>query len=98
VKHCGSVPPEAWDYFCRELDRSTEKKRARQRQSLLREEVATEGNVIHDIHSENDKELECAIHVSRGEEQYVRQVREQGGRYEHGVSPLNNKQVVSLID
>jgi hypothetical protein len=58
----------------RELDRSAEKKRARQRQSLLREEVAVEGNVVHDIDSENNKELQCAIHVSREEEQYARRV------------------------
>jgi hypothetical protein len=29
VNHCGSVPPELRDIFCRALDRSTEKKRAR---------------------------------------------------------------------
>jgi hypothetical protein len=49
VKHCGSVPPKVRDYFRCELDRSDEKKRARQRQSLLREEVAAEVNVVHDI-------------------------------------------------
>jgi hypothetical protein len=51
---------------------------------LLREEVATEGNVVHDINSDNDKELQRAIHLSREEAQYVRRVRDQGGRYEHG--------------
>jgi hypothetical protein len=47
VKHCGSVPPDMRDYFRRDLDRTTENMRARQRQSLLREEVLAEGNVIH---------------------------------------------------
>jgi hypothetical protein len=84
AKYCGSVPLEVRDYFHHELDRSAEKKRARQHQSLLGEEVATEGNVVYGIDTENDEELQGAIHISREEEQYVRQVREQGGRYEHG--------------
>jgi hypothetical protein len=55
VKHFGSVPPKVCDYFCCELDRSAEKKRAMQRLSLLREEVAAEGNVVYDIDSENNE-------------------------------------------
>jgi hypothetical protein len=98
VKHCGSVPAEVQDYFCHELNRSAENKRARQRQSLLREEVAAEGNVVHDIDSENDEELQRVIHVSREDNQYARRVREQDGRYEQGVAPLNNRQVVSLTN
>jgi hypothetical protein len=74
VKYCGSVPPDVQDYFCHDINRTTENRRARQRQSLLREEVATEGNVVHNIDSDNDEELECAIHLSREEVQYVRRV------------------------
>jgi hypothetical protein len=72
VKHCGSVPPDVQDYFRHELDRTAENRRARQRRSLIREEVATDGNAVHDIDSENDEELQRAIHVSREEAQYVR--------------------------
>jgi hypothetical protein len=72
VKHCGSIPQDVRDYFRHELDRTAENRRARQRQSLLREEVVAEGNVIHDIDSNNDEELQCAIHVSREEVQYAR--------------------------
>jgi hypothetical protein len=72
VKHCCSVPSEVRDYFHHEIDRSAEKKRARQRLTLLREEVAAEGNVVDDIDSENNEELQHAIHVSRDEEQYAR--------------------------
>jgi flavin-dependent dehydrogenase len=99
VKHCGSIPQDVRDYFRHELDRTAENRRARQWQSLLREEVVAEGNVVHDIDSDNDEELQCAIHVSREEVQYAWWVREQGGRYEHGVGRLNNNQVVvSLTD
>jgi hypothetical protein len=84
VKHCGSVPPDVGYYFCRELDRTAENRRVRQRQSLLREEVATEGNVVHDIDSDNDDELQCAIHISRELAQCAQRVREQCGRYDHG--------------
>jgi hypothetical protein len=31
VKHCGSVPPDVQDYFPRDLDRTAENMRARQR-------------------------------------------------------------------
>jgi hypothetical protein len=79
VKHCGSVPPDVQDYFHRGLDRTAKNRRARQRQSLLREEVATQGNVVHNIDSDNNEELQRAIHISREEAQYARRVRQQGG-------------------
>jgi hypothetical protein len=84
VKHCGSVPPDVRDYFRRGLDRSTHNRRARQRQSMLREEVATEKNVVHNIDSNNDEELQCEIHLSRNKAQYAQRVRQQDGQYEHG--------------
>jgi hypothetical protein len=68
------VPLDVRDYFRRELDRTTENRRARQEQSMLREEVATEGNVVHDIDSNNNEELQHAIHVSREEAQYAQRV------------------------
>jgi hypothetical protein len=83
VKHCGSVPPVVRDYFRHDLDTTAENRRARQRQSLLREEVIVEENVVHDIDSDNYEELQCAIHLSKEEAQYARRVRDQGGRYEH---------------
>jgi hypothetical protein len=76
VKHCGSVSPDVQDYFCRDLDRTDENKSARQRRSLLREEIAVEGNVAHNIDSDNDEELQRAIHHSREEAQYARRVRQ----------------------
>jgi hypothetical protein len=88
------------DYFCHDLYRTVENKSARQQQSLLREEVAVKGNVIHDIDSDNDEELQ---HV-----QYIFQERRRNmrGEYESkvggmsmGVGRLNNNQVVvSLTD
>jgi hypothetical protein len=48
--------------------------------------MAIEGNVVHDIDSD-DKELQRAFHASREEEQFARVAREGGGgwgRYEHG--------------
>jgi hypothetical protein len=38
---------------------------------MLREEVAAEGNVVHNIDSNNDEELQLAIHLSREEAQYA---------------------------
>jgi hypothetical protein len=76
VKHCGSVPPDVRDYFHRDLDRTIENRRARQRQSLLREEVIAERNVIHNIDSDNDEELQCTIHLSREGAQYAHRVRQ----------------------
>jgi hypothetical protein len=71
VKRCGSVPPDVRDYFRRDLDISAQSMRARQRQSLLREEVAAEENVVHNIDSGNNEELQRAIHLSRKETQYA---------------------------
>jgi hypothetical protein len=71
VKHCGSVPPDVRDYFYRDHDKNTENKKARPHQSLLREEVATKGNVIHNIDSDNNEELQHVIHLSREEAQYA---------------------------
>jgi hypothetical protein len=51
---------------------------------LLREEVAAEGIVVHNIDLDNDEELQRAIHLSREEAQYAQQVQQQGGQYEHG--------------
>jgi hypothetical protein len=56
MKHCGSVPSNIRDYFRCDLDRTSENRRARQQQSLLREEVGAEGNVVHNIDSDNDEE------------------------------------------
>jgi hypothetical protein len=47
---------------------------------LSREEVDVKGNVVHDIDSENDNELQRAIHVSREDEQYARRVQEHDER------------------
>jgi hypothetical protein len=74
VKHCCSVPPDVREYFHRDFNRTAENRRAQQRHSLLREEVATEGNVVHNIYSDNDEELQRAIYLSREEEQYAQQV------------------------
>jgi hypothetical protein len=71
MKHCGSVSPDVRDYFRRDLDRSTQNRRARQQQSMLREEVAAEGNVVHNIDSDNNEELQRAIHLYREEAQYT---------------------------
>jgi hypothetical protein len=98
VKHCGSVPPDVWDYFCRDLDRTIENRSARQQQSLFKEEVAAEGNVVHDIYSDNDEELQRAIHVSREEAQFARRVRQQGGQYEHGGGSSQQQPSSGLFD
>jgi hypothetical protein len=84
VKHYGSVPLDIRNYFHHDLDRTTQNRKARQRQQLLREEVAAEGNVVHNIDSDNYEELQCAIHLSREEAQYAQRVRQHGGQYEHG--------------
>jgi hypothetical protein len=61
-------------FFCRELDRTVVKK-TKQRETLLREEVVSEGNVVHQFDSDNDEELQGALHASQ-EEEYVRWVRQ----------------------
>jgi ribosomal protein RSM22 (predicted rRNA methylase) len=62
-----------------------DKMKSKKNERLIREEVAAEGNVIHDIGSE-DKELQHALHPSREEAQFERVARERGrgGQYEHG--------------
>jgi hypothetical protein len=77
VKHYLCVPPNVCDYFQCELDRTTDKKKSKQKERLLREEVAVEGNVVYDIDSE-DEELQRALHASREEEQFARAARERG--------------------
>jgi hypothetical protein len=83
VKHCSCVPPDVRDYFRRELDRTADRKKTKKKERLLREEVAAEGNVVHDIDSD-DKELQCALHASREEAQREREARQRGGQYERG--------------
>jgi hypothetical protein len=76
--HCSCVAPDVHDYFQRELDRMADSKMSKQKKRLLREEVAAEGNVIHDIDSE-DEELQRALYASREEAQYARAARERAG-------------------
>jgi hypothetical protein len=78
VKHCSSVPPDVHDYFLQELDRTVDRKKSKQKERLLREEVVTEGNVIHDIDFDDD-EFHRAFHASREDEQFARASREGGG-------------------
>jgi hypothetical protein len=40
--------------------------------------------VVYNIDSNNDEELQHAIHISREEAQYAQRVKQQGGQYEHG--------------
>jgi hypothetical protein len=69
VNHCGSVLSDVRDYFRREFDRIVENRRAKQRQSLIREEVVEE-NVVHNIDSENDEKLQRAIHALQKTDKY----------------------------
>jgi hypothetical protein len=55
VKHCSCVPPDVRDYFRCELDRTADRKKSNQKERLLREEVTAEGNVVHDIDSEDEE-------------------------------------------
>jgi ribosomal protein RSM22 (predicted rRNA methylase) len=55
-----------------------DRKKSKQKERLLRDEVATEDNVIHDIDSD-DEELQHALHASREGEQFVRAAREHAG-------------------
>jgi hypothetical protein len=60
-----------------------DRKKSKQKERLLREEVAAEGNVIPDIGFEDEK-LQRALHSSREEAQFARAAREGGGgQYEH---------------
>jgi hypothetical protein len=51
--------------------------------------------MIHNIDSDNDEELQRAIHLSREDAQYAQRIRQQCGQYEHGVAPLSNNQAVT---
>jgi ribosomal protein RSM22 (predicted rRNA methylase) len=51
--------------------------KSNQKERLLRDEVATEGNVIHDIDAK-DEELQRALHASREEAQFERAARDRG--------------------
>jgi hypothetical protein len=85
VKHCSSVPPDVRDYFRCELYRTADRKKSKPKERLLREEVAAEVNVVHDIDSD-DEELQRGLHASQEEEQFARAARERGGggaRYAH---------------
>jgi hypothetical protein len=55
VKHCSCVPLDIRDYFRRELDRTADRKKSKQNERLIRDEVAAEGNVVHDIDSEDEE-------------------------------------------
>jgi hypothetical protein len=46
IKHCSCVPPDVHDYFRRELDRIADRKKTKQKERLLREEVAAEGKSL----------------------------------------------------
>ncbi|GJM98300.1 hypothetical protein PR202_ga15295 [Eleusine coracana subsp. coracana] len=80
VVSCTLVSAEVRDYFRRELDKTTDKRRGRQQERLRREEITAEG----DVDDEDDEELQRALHESQEEEAYARRVREQGGQYEPG--------------
>ncbi|GJN05321.1 hypothetical protein PR202_ga22940 [Eleusine coracana subsp. coracana] len=82
--HYSNVPSNVCDYYRRELDRIVTRKKYIQRDNLRREEVAREGNVVHDINDDEDEVLQRVLDLSREEEAYVRRVRDQGGQYEHG--------------
>jgi hypothetical protein len=85
VKHYSCVPPDVHVYFRRGLDQTSDRKTAKNRERLLREEVATEGNVVHGVDSDNE-ELQRALHASREEAHCERAERQRGGQYEHGGS------------
>jgi hypothetical protein len=69
-------------FFCHEHHRTAEKEKIKQRETLLREKVALEGNVVHQVDSNNDEKLQWALHASQ-EEEYARRVRHHGRWYEH---------------
>ncbi|GJM91712.1 hypothetical protein PR202_ga08116 [Eleusine coracana subsp. coracana] len=82
VVSCDRVPPDVRAYYLRQLDRTADKKE-RQRESLRREEIAAEGNVIYDVNDDNDDELHAALRASREDAEYRRSVSRRGGQYEH---------------
>jgi hypothetical protein len=82
VKHCSCVPPDVHDYFQRDLNQTANRKKTKNKERLLREEVAAKGNVLYDIDSD-DEELQRALHTSREEAHRERVARQRGGQYEH---------------
>jgi hypothetical protein len=56
----------------------SQSKTTKKKKRLLREEVAAEGNIVHNIDSDDD-ELQRALHASREEAQ-----REKGGKTARG--------------
>ena len=83
VVACSSVPPDVRDYYRRQLDRTADRKKERVRERLRVEEVAREGNVVHDVDDDDDDELQAALRASREEAEYARHARARGGQYEH---------------
>ncbi|GJN01532.1 hypothetical protein PR202_ga18806 [Eleusine coracana subsp. coracana] len=84
VVSCDRVPPDVRAYYLRQFDRTADKKKERQRKSLRQEEIAVEGNVIHDVDDDNDDELHAALRASREDAEYRRSVSRRGGQYQHG--------------
>jgi hypothetical protein len=95
VKHCSYVPPNVRDYFQRDLDQTVDRKKTKNKERLLREEVATKGNVVHGIDS-GDEELQGALHASREEAQCERATRQREANMSTAVVHLNNKGVTCL--
>jgi hypothetical protein len=95
VKHCSCIPPDVRDYFWRGLDWTADPKKTKNKETLLREEVATEGNVVHDI-DYDDEELQHALHASREEAQHERAARQREANMRMAVVRLNNKGVACL--
>jgi hypothetical protein len=93
MKHCSFVPPDVRDYFWRDLDQKADRKETKNKERLLREEVAVEGNVVHDIDFD-DEELQRALHASREEVQRLRQA----GTYEWNEDPFFKLMELSLYD
>jgi hypothetical protein len=96
VKHCSCVPPDVRNYFRHDLDRTADRKKTKNKERLLREEVAAQNNVLHDIDSD-DEELQRALHASREEAQHERVARQQGGQYEHD-GGSSQKQGVACLE
>jgi hypothetical protein len=54
--------------------------------------------VVHNIDSDNNDELQRAIHLYREEAQYAQRVRQQGGQYEHGGGSSQQQPSGGLFD
>jgi hypothetical protein len=97
VKHCGSVSPDMRDYFRRDLDRTTQNKKARQRESLLREEVATERNVIHNIEWTMMRNCNVQYTFLQRRRNMLDEYNNKVASMSKGVGRLNNNQVVVCL-